>query len=108
MNRPPSRLRAARLAAAEVFIAEGLDGTSVRDAGSLRRTARVAIFRVAYTTRVGPVDVNVGYDEDDVKVWVQTHGTAASADDTSEFALVLQRAVDVARKVEAAIAEALR
>jgi hypothetical protein len=125
MTTPPAKLAAARLAAAEIFIADGLQGTAMHEAAAtaqrltagafkydpadeLRSVAGRTAFCVSYMARLGRIDVNVGFGDHDADVWVQTLGTSSSVDSAAEFAQVLQRAVAVARKVEAAIREVLR
>lgn len=109
MKLPPSKLAAARLAAAEVFIAAGLDGTDWQDADTLRQITERFWCRVRYTAGTGSIDILVGMYGDEVKVRIATGqlGTL-SIEETAAAAQVLHRVIGIARKVEAAIEEAAK
>ena len=114
MTLSPTKLADARIAAAEVFIADGLAGTNWGDRedadDTLRRVAEAAPFFVRYVVHErGTIDVRV--DERRGRMFVDVEPVKLgrlSPDDAERAALLLQRAIAVARKVEAAIAEVVR
>jgi hypothetical protein len=105
-----SKLAAARLAAAEVFIAEGLEGTNWEGAEQrLRDVANCAMVGTSYHAGKGWIDVDIVERHGKTRVVVETQRLGRMSPEHAEVvAKVLQRAVAVARKVEAAIAEAVR
>lgn len=112
MTLSPTKLAAARLAAAEVFIAEGLPGTNYEARGeeALRRAAKNLTFSfgLSYLTGKGSVVVNIRRGEP-VEVAVDLEGFyEMSPTDVVDMSAHISRAGGIARKVEAAIAEALR
>lgn len=114
MKLPPSKLAAARLAAAEVFIAAGLGGTNW-DAEKLRRIAAEMDFRVRYPASfaspagAGSVDVHVDETRGEIRVRVEPrHLDSLSPADAFHAADQIRSVAEIARKVEAAIEEAAR
>lgn len=107
-----SKLVAARLAAAEVFIAEGLEGTNwgehEDDADTLRRVAEAATFHVRWWVgKRGWIDVAIVDKRGDVSIAVEPQKLGRlSAHEAIGAAALLAKLADIARKVEAAIAEA--
>jgi hypothetical protein len=116
---PPSKLTAARLAAAEVIIAEGLTGTNWAGRGPewLRRAATNLKFSFDVSYHVHPkqdeqspaaILVHVYEECGGVSVAVEPrHLGKLSTAQAAETVTQLARIAEVARKVEAAIAEAL-
>jgi hypothetical protein len=105
MTLSPSKLAAARLAAAEVFIAEGLQGTNW-DSVELRSAARDDGFFVAYEVGDGLVCVSVGSEGEPLRVAIDLEFlTDLPPDEAARVPAAIERAVAVARKVEAAIAK---
>jgi hypothetical protein len=107
---PPSKLAAARIAAAEIFIAEGLQGTNWAepDAEPLRLLAEEDdfTFTVKYPVAVGSICVGVEEHRGEVRVFIAAEDIGRmSRVQAIDAAMMLLRAEDIARKVEAAIAK---
>ncbi|WP_437310048.1 hypothetical protein [Sorangium sp. So ce388] len=97
-----------RLAAAEVFIAEGLAGTNW-DAIELRSAAQEDSFVVAYEVGDGLVCVSVGAEDDPTRVAIDLEFlTDLPTDEAARVPAAIESAVRIARKVEAAMEEAAR
>lgn len=104
MSIHPSKLAAARLAAAEVFIAEGLSDTSWEDE-ELRVVAADNDFAVDYTVADGFVSVCVGDRDGTMRATIDFEFLQdLELQDASAVVAVAQRVIFIARKVEAAIA----
>jgi hypothetical protein len=103
----PSKLAAARLAAAEVFITDGLQGTNWTNPDGLRALAEVAGFSVWYRLdEAAGAWVDVREREDGLRVSVTVRGFRDLAVHRAiEAAAVVAKAAEIARKVEAAIAK---
>ncbi|MGK3995052.1 hypothetical protein [Sorangium sp. So ce1024] len=109
MTLHPSKLAAARLAAAEVFIAEGLQGTNWSPE-PLRRIAAEMDFRVRYQASFakGSVDIHVDEQRGEISVRVEPrHLDSLSPADAFRAADQIRTVAEIARKVEAAIARAV-
>ncbi len=110
MTTPPSKLAAARLAAAEVFIAEGLAGTNWEFANgtdSLRGVAELTAFDVRWRVgKHGEIIVSLVRRGGRIRALVapQKFGEL-SVEEADKAAAKLAKVVAVARKVEAAIAK---
>lgn len=108
MKVQPSKLAAARLAAAEVFIAEGLANTNW-DEIELRAVARKDSFAVAYEVGDGLVCVSVGAEDGPLRVAIDLEFlTDLPLAEAARVPAAIESALRVARKVEAAMAEAVR
>jgi hypothetical protein len=107
MTLPPTKLAAARLAAAEIFIAEWLQGTNWTNPDGLRSLAEVAGFSVWYRLdEAAGAWVDVREREDGLRVSVTVRGFRDMAVHRAiEAATVVAKAAEIARKVEAAIAK---
>jgi hypothetical protein len=116
MTIPASKLRSARLAAAEVFIAEGLHGTNWH-ASALRNAAEVMAFWVKYPALSGDeigglrpvVELHVDEMRGEFSVAVEPRNMGRlTSEQAVDVAARIAMVAEIARKVEAAIAEASR
>lgn len=113
MTLSPPKLAAARLAAAEVFIADGLAGTNW-EPWRLRRIAAEMDFRVRYPASFGSaagsgsVDIHVDEQRGEIHVRVEPRRLdSLSPADAFRAADRIREVAEIARKVEAAIARAV-
>jgi hypothetical protein len=110
MTIPPSKLAAARIAAAEVLTAEGLQGTNWAFADGtdrLRGVAELTTFDVRWRVgKRGEIVVSLGRRGGRIRALVAPKDFGElSPDEAERAARKLAKVTAIARKVEAAIAK---